>query len=272
MRPSRPAAIAVIVGSLAAVGCMNTEPKEPLGLGNDTRAALGGGSSTAAAKSTKTASFDPSATGGSGLSVKNAFNRPVPSPGTDTGTGTASGDFASRLPPPQIGQQPAAVAPVRDGVSYAKPSEEQGRTSMTTRAAPPASIPPVAPPATPVATAPPAGPSPFSQTAPKLDAPVNDPPIRQAIAIEPAPPTPPAPPKSIPPVVPEPERAPMPTPTIPERPAATIPPVAPPIAGAAANESLPVAPSVVPSPNVVPISGLEPTPKIPPAPPILPNR
>src|SRR4051794_4749002 len=98
MHPSRPAAIAVIVGSLAAVGCLNSEPKEPLGLGNDTRAALGGGSNTAA-KTTKPASFDPSATGGSGVSVQNSFNRTVPG----AGTGTTTGNFASNLPPPQVG-------------------------------------------------------------------------------------------------------------------------------------------------------------------------
>lgn len=275
MHPSRPAAIAVIVGSLVAVGCMNTEPKESLVLGKDTQTILGG-SNASASKTTKSASFDPSATGGSGLSVKNSFNRTTPGPGT----GTTTGNFASSVSPPQIGQTPTAVVPPMEGLSRGEPSNEPGRTSMHARAAPP---PPITPPA------PPTDASPFS---PKLDPPVNDPPVRPAIAIEPvSPPSPirptvaiepalPTPPVPIRPVMPEPDRGALPTPVMPGGPVAPVPPVAPPApvapvappaTGMAPNETLPLAPAVVPSPSEVPIPGVQATPKLPPAPPIRPQ-
>jgi len=267
MHPSRRAAIAVIVGSLAAVGCMNTEPKEQLALGNDTRAALGG-SAPSPAKTLKPATFDPAATGGSGVSVQNSFNRTSPGPGT----GTTTGNFASSLPPPQIGQQPpAAVAPALQGASYGQQMDGPGRTSMaTTRAATPAPIPPVSPPSPPVAVAPPVGAaSPFGQTAPKLDPPISDPPVRPAVAFDPAPP---APPKPIPPAMADPDRGSLPTPVMPGGLGAPVPPAAPPVSGVAANDSLPLAPAVVPSPSELPIPGTQSTPKLPPAPPILPTR
>src|SRR5262245_11644802 len=118
MGHSRPAAIAVLVGSLASVGCLNPEPqKEPLALGADARNRLTAGADNPSPKSAKVPAFDPTATGGTGLTKDNSFNRTTPGPGT----GTTTGDFASRLPPPQVGLPPAVSAPTRDGASFGDP-------------------------------------------------------------------------------------------------------------------------------------------------------
>jgi hypothetical protein len=258
MGPSRPAAIAVLVGSLASVGCLNTEPqKEPLVLGSDARTRLTAPADPASPKSAKVPAFDPTATGGTGLSKDNSFNRTTPGPGT----GTRTGDFASRLPDPQVGLPPAVTAPSREGVSYGDQMPDQGRTAMTPRAAPPAA---------PVAPAPPAEPGPFGP--PRLDPPTSEPPVRPVTFKDPEPPAPPAPIRPVPPT----ESAPLPAlpMTAPVAPSGPLPPIAPVAPGVGPNEPLPAAPAppaFVPSPTVLPPTGLGDAPKLPPPPPIRPQ-
>ena len=257
MRPTRRTAFAVLVGSFLAVGCVNTDDHEqPLILGKDTQNRLVGGGE---GKSTKVAAFDPSATGGKGVSMQNSFNRTSPGPGT----GTSTGNFASTTMPSQVGLPPPVTPPALQGASRGEPMPDHGRTAGTHRAAAPSPPPP------------PVEKSPFGP--PKLDPPVSDPAVRPAVAIEPAAPlggggqptpTPPVAPAVIPPVMPEPEKNPLPVPVTP------VAPVPPPAPGAASNEPLPMAPApptFVPSPTDAPIPGVQPAPKIPPAPPIRPN-
>ena len=160
MRLFRPSVFALVVGSLAPVGCLNTDQqKEPLVLGQDTRSVLtaAGNGGAATAKAVRPAAFDPTATGGSGISVQNSFNRTAPG----AGTGSSTGNFASRLPPPQVGLPPAITPPAVQGASYGEPMTDQGRTSMT-RAATPPPLPVV-----------PAEGSPFGPNPPKLDPPLS---------------------------------------------------------------------------------------------------
>jgi hypothetical protein len=257
MRPSRPAAFAVLIGSLASVGCLNTsQEKEPLVLGQDTRSVLTapGSGGASSAKAVKPGSFDPTATGGSGLSVQNSFNRTTPGAGTSTSTG----NFASNLPPSQVGLPPPVMAPAIQGASYGEPMTEPGRTSMTRAATPPPS--------------PPADASPFGPNPPKLDPPLNDPPPPRPISTLPTPDTS----GPIRPVMPDLDRGPLPAPATPTplAPAAPIPLASPPVPGSAANEPLPLMPApptYVPSPTEAPIPGVQPPPKLPPAPPIRPQ-
>ncbi len=262
MGPSRPAAIAVLVGSLASVGCLNTEPqKEPLVLGSDARTRLTASADTPSPKSAKVPAFDPTATGGTGLSKDNSFNRTTPGPGT----GSSTGNFASRLPPPQVGLPPAVSAPTREGVSYGEQMPDQGRTALAHRAATPA---PPAPPAPPLGHA---EPGPFGP--PKLDPPTSEPPVRPVTFKDPEPPTPPS---TIRPLMPPIDSGPLPSPAMPApvAPSGPLPPVAPPQPGVGPNEPLPAAPAppaFVPSPTVVPPVGLGDAPKLPPPPPIRPQ-
>ncbi len=265
MRPLRPAAFAVLVGSLASVGCLNTgQEKEPLVLGQDTRSALTAPGSGGApnAKAARPATFDPTATGGSGLSVQNSFNRTTPG----AGTGTSTGNFASKPPPSQVGLPPPVSPPAIQGASYGEPMTEPGRTSMTRAATPPPS--------------PPADASPFGPNPPKLDPPLNDPPPPRPVPVlAPTQPTLPTPDTSGPirPVMPDLDRGPLPTPAMPApiAPAAPIPTVPPVTApGPAAHEPLPLMPApptYVPSPTEAPIPGVQAPPKLPPAPPIRPQ-
>ncbi len=271
MRPLCPAAFAVLVGSLASVGCLTTDQqKEPLVLGQDTRSALtapgGGGSATA--KAVRPAAFDPTATGGSGLSVQNSFNRTAPG----AGTGSSTGSFVSTLPPSQVGLPPAITPPAVQGASYGERMTEPGRTSMP-RAATPAP-PPIQPDER----------SPFGPSRPKLDPPLNDPPLNVPPAkpiVMTTPPVTPTPDPSGPlrPVMPDLDRGgPLPAPAlatpVTPPPAAPIPPALPAGPGPAAHEPLPVAPApptYVPSPTEAPIPGVQSPPKLPPAPPIRPQ-
>lgn len=265
MRPTRRTAFAVLVGSFLAVGCVNTDDREePLMLGKDTQNRLVGGAGGSTGKAAKVAAFDPSATGGTGVTKENSFNRTVPGPGT----GSSTGNFASTTMPSQVGLPPAVSAPTRDGVSQGELSGETGRTAMTHRAAAPSPPP-----------APKGEPGPFGPTPPRLAPPESEPPVRPVVATEPAAP---APPSVIPPVMPEPEKSPLPVPVSPITPVAPVPPASP---GAGANEPLPMAPfggggqpssapappTYVPSPTEVPIPSVQAPPKLPPAPPIRPN-
>jgi hypothetical protein len=293
MRPSRPAAFAVVFGCLAAVGCLGPDKqKEPLVIGNDARGVLGA-ANTPSRSVVKPAAFDPSNSGGSGLSVQNSFNRTIPGPGT----GSSTGGVASRLPPPQVGLPPAVNTPTLAGASYGEPSPEQGRTSMTRAASPPA---------LPAPPAPPAEGSLATRPQPNLEMPLNEPPVKPVVMKEPEVIRPVMPkeldsPTGIRPVMPaDPDRAPLPAPVMPSvtpiapvaPPAAAMPsvtpiapvtpitPVAPPVPlppappaapGSAANDPLPVPPAYVPSPTEVPIPGVQAIPKLPPAPPIRPQ-
>lgn len=279
MRPSRPAAFAVLVGSLASVGCLNPgQQKEPLALGQDTRSVLTapGGGGAKAAQTAKPATFDPTATGGSGLSVQNSFNRTTPG----AGTGTSTGNFVSKLPPPQVGLPPPVGVPAVQGASYGEPMTEPGRSSMP-RAATPPPLPGggqfemganAAKPLSPAPPVPPTDASPFGPNPPKLDPPLNDPPPPRPIPTLPAPDTS----GPIRPVMPDLDRVPTQTPTTsaPIAPGAPIPPAPPGTPGAAANEPLPLMPApptYVPSPVEAPIPGVQAPPKLPPAPPIRPQ-
>lgn len=266
MGSSRPAAIAILVGSLASVGCLNPESqKEPLVMGPDARSRLlTAPAESQSPKSAKVPAFDPTATGGAGLTKDNSFNRTTPGPGT----GSTTGDFASRLPPPQVGLPPAVSAPPREGASYGDPMPDQGRTAS--RAAAPAA--PVAPPRPP---APPVESGPFVSP-PRLEPPTSEPPVRPVTFKDPEPPAPPAP---IRPVMPPAEGGPLPAPVMPApippvAPSGPLPPVAPPQPGVGPNDPLPAAPApptFVPSPTVVPPLGLGDAPKLPPPPPIRPQ-
>lgn len=249
-RATGPAAFAVALASLLSVGCLNTdEKKEPLLLGSDTRSRLTNPPDTNPPKTARAASFDPVATGGSGVSVQNSFNRTTP------GAGTGTGNFGGPLPPPQvggpIGQQPVAVAPPLQGASYGEPAAEPGRSAMASRqpsAPPPVALPrPIKP-----VTAEEPTPSPFGPATPKLDPPSDPPPV-QPVKFESLPT-----PAPIRPVLPDPERPPAPLP----------------VPGPAANEPLPVAPpppGVVPSPTDAPIPGVQNPPKLPAPDPIRPT-
>lgn len=249
-----PAAFAVALASLLSVGCLNTdEKKEPLLLGSDTRTRLNTPADANPSKTARAASFDPAATGGTGLTKENSFGRLTP------GQGTGTGNFAGPLPPPQTGgpvnQQPVAVAPPLQGASYGEPATDPGRSAVGTRQP---TIAPVAPPQPirPVVAEEPT-PSPFGPTTPKLDPPSDPPPV-QPTKVDTLPK-----PEPIRPVVPDPERS--------ITPPAPLPPAVP---GAAANEPLPVAPpppGTVPSPTDAPIPGVQNPPKLPPPLPIRPN-
>ncbi len=263
MRLTRPSVFAVVVGSLASVGCLNTDQqKEALVLGQDTRSVLtapGGGASSA--KAIRPAAFDPTATGGSGLSVQNSFNRTVPG----AGTGSSTGNFVSKLPPPQVGLPPTLTPPAVQGASYGEPMTEPGRTSMPRAATPPP------------LTALPEERSPFGP--PKLEPPLNDPPpVKPVVMTTPAPSPTPDTSGPIRPVMPDLDRGgPLPAPAM-STPVAPLPPALPaapvPAPGPAAYEPLPVAPApptYVPSPIEAPIPGVQSPPKLPPAPPIRPQ-
>jgi hypothetical protein len=249
MRPS----FAVLVGALLAAGCLNArnqqqDDSDPLVLGTDTRSRLVG--SAAGAGPPKPATFDPAATGGKNLSVKNSFNRTTPG----AGTGTSTGNFASATPPTQIGGAAPVSPPALQGVSYGEVSNDSVRTAGGTR------TPPAPPPVVqPTAEVSPFGPTPppVTPAPPKLGPPENDPPAAPPVIAPPTelPATPPPRPPARPPL-PELEK---PTPPLP--PATARDPL----------PNVPLAPAVIPSPTQVPIPGLEAAPKLPAPEPIRPK-
>lgn len=248
-RASGPAALAVVFGSLLSVGCVNTdEKKEPLILGSDARSRLTTPNDPNSPKTARAASFDPAVTGGTGVTKENSFARTTPGPGTGTG------NFAGPLPPPQLGQTPVVTAPPKQGASFGEPQTEPGRSAMASRQ--PAAPPPLPPPALPTGKPADIAPSsPFGPAPPKLDPPLNDPPVQQTKFDSIPTPAP------IPPVLPN-----------PDRPAPGSLPL--PVPDPTAKEPLPIAPPApgfVPSPTEAPIPGVQPPPKLRPAPPILPD-
>ncbi|MCU0704632.1 MAG: hypothetical protein MUF18_11700 [Fimbriiglobus sp.] len=247
MRPSRPAAFAVLVGCSLSLGCLNTEQNrenDTLALGAEARSVLAG-RQAAPARAVKPPAFDPSATGGSGITPATAFGRLTPS----AGTGSKLGDFTGGLPAPQIGAAPPVTPPALTGVGYGEPRTDAGRTSMARTTPQPEPTPPSA--------------TPLSNPPPRLDPPATETPIRPVVNTDSPPPAAP-----IRPVLTEADRGPIPAPVMPPAPA---PPPIP--TGPAANEILPVAPNLapVPSPVEAPIPSVQSAPKLPPPPPIRPQ-
>jgi hypothetical protein len=259
-------------GMLSAVigwclGCLSTEKKQdPLTkLNPDLRAKLG----TLPKPQTNTtpivpAQFDPSMTGGTGISLQNSFGRVKPTDSTST-----KGSYAATTPPSGRNLSPSISAPTQPSVTYAAGSTEPARTSN-----PPRGTMPVVQPVQPTVAS---GPLP----APKLDPPAPDHPVSRAnyesaAPISPvmlstpmreseppgsvaAPIPPPPPPMAVTP--PSSPPAPLPIPI----PAPQVAPVPPP--PAASGGELPVIPSATDGP----IRGAQPPPvRIPPAPPIRP--
>ena len=174
-------------GLFAGLGCFGPAKKaDPLNLNPDLKAKLNTIAGPGPTGGTKPATFDPTQTGGAGVTLKNSFGRTQPE--------LAS----SKLPAPQLKSNsdapamPSGMAPETAPMAM-KPIAMPESTPMSPKLAVPTSEPPVtrtnyteSGPAAPTATAPIApmtGPLPMPSMGPSLDAPA---------------PLPPPPPSSIP--------------------------------------------------------------------------
>lgn len=239
----------------ASLGCLNTDKKpEPLTkLTPDLQSKLAS-AAPAPSKTGPTPTFDPAATGGSNLSVQNSFGRTKPND-------PAASAYAVKLPPPQLGAQPAAGVPALPGTSYASSQPPTGRVPASDRPLPPM------PPSNPVVQT--GGTTPLPT--PKMDPPTEPPQTKSNYPALP-PVAPPA--KPLNPVLSTPMdlEPPLPKPEPPPPPASGgLPPVGAAPLNPLAPTATPGALTPVPSPNDSPITGIAPPVKLPPAPPIRPN-
>lgn len=193
---------------VSGYGCVSSEkPPPPLGLTPGLQSKLGAKSDASAPPP----SFDPSATGGKGVTAANSFNRTKPS---GSGLGVS-------LPPPQLASNstaPPVSAPVQPGTTYAPPSADMAARSSTPRGAGIETIQP----ASATAPLPPVGntlppPTEPPMTRANYPQPSAPPPVNLSVPMtdpDPLPrPVPPPPPAAAPPVAPAGPLPPMPAET-----------------------------------------------------------
>jgi hypothetical protein len=237
--------VVALGGAIGSVGCTTPEKdKQPFGMTSDLQAKLAAPTKTTAP--TPAPTFDPSATGGKGVTAQNSFGRLTPASGT-----SSPGNFAASLPPPQLGAAPPVSAPVQPGMSYATgPMPESNRTTVPGRA-----------PNQPIQ--PTGGTTPLPPN--KLEPVMSEPPVTRATHEQPLPPVAPNTPKLSTPL---PDHDPLPRPVPPQPHVSTNSESLPPIAPPPAAPNNPLAP--LPSATDAPIHGIKPPAPLKPADPVRP--
>ncbi len=171
---------------VGGVGCVSSEkPPPPLGLTPGLQSKLGTKSDAAVPPP----SFDPSATGGKGVTAANSFNRTKP----------AGSGMGVSLPPPQLASNtaPPVSAPTQPGMAVAPPSADVARSAMPA----PRTIEPIQPAGATATLPPPSGALPPPSEPPMTKAnypqPAAPPPVNLSVPMtdpdpRPVPPPPPA--------------------------------------------------------------------------------
>lgn len=241
----RAVALAIAIGTVGCAGPDKNKP--PFEMTQDLQSKLAAPVSKNTAP-LPTASFDPAATGGQGVTTQNSFGRLKPGAGTST-----PGNFVATLPAPQIGGAATVSAPVQPGMAHVAAAPlvpESSRMTTPGRA-----------PITPIQQT--GGMTPATPS--KLEPVMSEPPMTHATASQPLPPVSPTTPNLSTPIA-DPEPLPRPVPPQPPVGAAPLLPVTSGNDGPGSGTLAPL-PSATDGP---PINGIKPPAPLKPADPVRP--